>query len=181
MRWNDLPRSLVFGAVAAASWLVLAVFFNGTASLALLLKLHAAACVSLYLGGLAPGKGGGARVAALTLPIGLGIALLVGSPSTALLALGAVLAVGRSVLLWESRPLRALLLELLLVLGGLKAAALVGNSSIVGVALGYWTFFLVQGVFFLVGGVEARPEAGPVRDPFDLARERALRLLEDGA
>ena len=181
MRWNDLPRSLVFGAVAAASWLAVAVFFNGTASLPMVLKVHAAACVALYLAGLAPAGRSGARTAALTLIVGLAVAVLVKSPATALLSLGAVLAVGRSVLLWESRPVRSLVVELVLVLGGLKLASLVGSPTIIGVALGYWTFFLVQGAFFLIGGIEGRPAERAVRDPFDAARERALRVLEGGA
>jgi len=180
MRWNDLPRSLVFGALAAASWLAIAVFFQGSAPLGLVLKLHAATCVALYLAGLAPAGRSGARAGALALLIGLGIAILVPSPTTALLALGAVLSVGRSALLWESRPVRALVMELVLVLGGLKLAALVGASTIIGLALGYWTFFLVQGAFFLVGGVDARAPERSSRDPFDVARERALRVLEEG-
>jgi hypothetical protein len=85
------------------------------------------------------------------------------------------------VLLWESRPFRALVTELLLVLGGLKLASLVGGSTIIGLALGYWTFFLVQGAFFLLGGVEARQPSRHSRDPFDVARERALSVLEGGA
>ena len=181
MRWDDLPRSLVFGALAAVSWLAVAVFFSGTASLALVLKLHAATCLAFYLAGLAPSGRNGVRVGLLTLVIGLVVAILVKSPATALLGLGAVLAVGRSALLWRSRPMRALVMELVLVLGGLKIASLVGSSTIIGLALGYWTFFLVQGVFFLVGGIEARPPDRPVRDPFDVARERALRLIEEGS
>jgi hypothetical protein len=181
MRWNDLPRSLVFGAVAAASWLAVAVFFSGTASLGLVLKLHAAVCLAFYLAGLAPAGRNGLRVGAMSLVVGLGIALFVPSPSTALLALGAVLAVGRSVQLWEARPVRALVTELLLVLGGLKLASLVGGPTIIGLALGYWTFFLVQGAFFLLGGVEARQPSRAGRDPCGVARERALSVLEGGA
>jgi hypothetical protein len=45
-------------------------------------------------------------------------------------------------------------------------------------ALAVWGFFLVQSVFFLVGGVQPRREPGPQPDPFEDAHARALALLD---
>jgi hypothetical protein len=177
MRWNDLPRSLVFGALAAASWLPVAVLVAPALGFGLALKLHAALCVAAYLAGAGPRPS--PRTGAFALLVGLGLAILVDSPGVALTGLGALLATARSGRLWRLRPARALVLELTLVLGGLKLAALAAAPSVLGVALGFWTFFLVQGAYFVVGGVEARPGPAGSRDAFEVARDRALRVLED--
>lgn len=177
MRWNDLPRSLLFGAFAAAAWLAVALTAGPAIGFGLALELHAAACVALYLAGCGPRRS--PRLGLGALVIGITIALFVHSPSTALLALGAVLAVGRSAMLWRLRPARALVVELLLVLGGLKLAALASQPTVAGLALGLWTFFLLQGAYFLIGGIDARAPERPAADPFEAARDRALRVLDE--
>ena len=177
MRWNDLPRSLLFGAFAAAAWLAVALTAGPVLGLGLALKLHAAACVALYLAGCGPRRS--PRVGLLAFVVGVTVALFVHAPSTALLVLGAVLAVGRSAMLWRLRPARALVIELVLVLGGLKLAALASQPTVAGLALGLWTFFLIQGAYFLIGGATDRSTEPGAVDPFEAARDRALRVLED--
>ena len=75
---------------------------------------------------------------------------------------------------------RALVLEALLTGGGLWLASWIGSGSLLGVALGIWTFFLVQSLFFVLGGVAERQGEEPAGDAFDAARARALRLMEQG-
>jgi hypothetical protein len=85
-----------------------------------------------------------------------------------------LIACGRSGILYRSRPLRALVLESLLAAGGLVFAGQLAGASL---ALAAWGYFLVQSLFFLVGGIEARPDPGPA-DPFERARAELLALLD---
>jgi hypothetical protein len=45
-------------------------------------------------------------------------------------------------------------------------------------SLAIWGYFLVQSSYFLVGGRSPRRD-GPPRDPFEQARARLQRLLEE--
>jgi hypothetical protein len=176
MRWNGFGRSVAFAAVAGlgfgAALLVLAPVLGATGAIRLLLIGSAA----LYGAGLAPrprqalaaglvGSAGGALL--WLLPLGV--------MDTALGA-AAILALVRSGLLYRARPLRGCLAEIGLQGGGLALAAFLAQGSALSLALGVWGYFLVQSVFFLIGGVEARARHEP-RDPFDRARAELLALL----
>jgi hypothetical protein len=90
-----------------------------------------------------------------------------------------VLALCRSVFLYRRSPGRALALELVLGLGGLKLAAWLAGGSLLGIGLGFWAFFLIQGCWFLIAGTAEATQASEGCDTFDAAKTRALRLLEE--
>jgi len=146
-------------------------------------------CVSLgagYLFAVAPSWSRGVRIASVAL--GLGIVVAVVAPSQGAAALGAasILGILRSGFLYRSRPARALVIETgLLSLGLLLAGVLAGSAALsypslgLRFGLGVWGFFLVQSLFFVVGGVSTRAEEQDGVDPFVKAREEALRIMED--
>jgi hypothetical protein len=103
------------------------------------------------------------------------LALPLGVPGTAVAA-AAIVAGIRSGLLYRARPLRAWAAEAGLGVGGLGLAQLLSGGSLVSISLAVWGYFLVQSVFFLIGGVTARRPEGPI-DPFDRARAQLLALL----
>lgn len=178
-RTDSFARTLLFAALAAlalpAAWLLIAPLLGGR----LALGLPVLAALALYAIGLAPDRRSAATAGALVTL--LGAALLVLAATRAELALGAaaILAVVRSGLLFRAPPLRAIALECALAGGGLALAALVAGPGPLGAALGLWTFGLVQGGYFLVGGSRRRPGDADRRDPFDAAHARLQRLLEE--
>ena len=178
MRWNDLPRSLVFGAFAALLWIPAAPFLARTFGAGSALVVYAVAVVIAYTFGLAPTPARGLRAAVLVAVLSAMAAWLSPAMFPALLAVGAALALVRSGVLYRARPARSFVVELLLVIGGLQLAAWVAVQGSLGVALGLWTFFLVQGLYFLIGGIDERSTVEDGRDPFESAKARALRLME---
>ena len=88
-------------------------------------------------------------------------AILPGTPPASGAAPGAGYALAWSFNPWRDRPFAA------------TAAALVT----LGLCLAIWGYFLVQSGYFLMA--TAGPSAGAAVDPFDRARARLLRLLED--
>ena len=179
MRWNSFGRTLLFGALAGGfypAWVVLThpVLGPGRA-----LPLYLIGIGALYVAGLAARP---ARRVAAGLGAGLlGTAVLVLAGSTAQVALGAALVLGicRSGWVFRAHTARACVIEAGLLAGGLAFARFLAAPGLLGVALGVWGFFLVQSVFFLVGGSrEGSPAAGGL-DPFELARSRALALFEE--
>ena len=140
-----------------------------------------------YLLAIAPGWSRGVRLAVAAL--GLGIVIAVAAPTTgaAILAAICVLGVLRSGFLYRSRPMRALLIETGLLSAGLLLAGILTNPAVsagyssfaLRCGLGVWGFFLVQSLFFVIGGVTVRAEEPEGVDPFVKAREEAIRLMED--
>ena len=65
------------------------------------------------------------------------------------------------------------------MLGGLLFARALAGPTLLGAAFAVWAFFLVQGLFFLAGGVRERESPEPQIDPFERARKRALALMEE--
>ena len=176
MRWNGFGGALVFAAVAAAALLVSFPLLAPVAGAVAALRLFTVGIAVVYLTGLAPSwrRGFGAAVVATV----LGAILLIlpfGVPCTVAGAAG-IVAVCRSGVLYRQRTLRALVAEAGLLAGGLALASFLAGGGLVSWALAAWGYFLVQSVFFLIGGVEARRERGPV-DPFDRARAELLALL----
>jgi len=166
---HRFARSLAFGAVAALAIVPFLLTFGPALGSAGALALSSVLSTSGYLAVVAPGHARGLRVGFLALVMGM-VLFWSASPSTTVLGSAAILAVMRSGFLYRSRPGRALLVE---------ASLLFAGSSVSSVALAVWGFFLVESLFFLVGGTAARPEEEFAEDPFDRARREAVRLMEE--
>jgi hypothetical protein len=180
MRWNDFGRSLLFGAVAAAAFVPFAIVtiphlgWSGT------LAAYAVASASVYLAGLGATRRQGLGAGLLVGLLGTGVALVAPTARDAIVAAALLLGLCRSGLLYRARFARALVLEGVLLCAGLGIAGHLLTGSTFSAVLAAWAFFLVQSVFFLVGGVETRREDAPDVDPFDAARARAVEIMEQG-
>jgi hypothetical protein len=174
---NDFGRSLLFAAVAGAGACLVPILAPHPSAALGLLRLYLVGCAVLYVAGLAPRLGAALRAGAVAAALAALLLLLpLGIPGTALGAAG-IVAVLRSGLLYRARPLRSALCEAALLAGGLGLAALLVDGRLgITLALGIWGYFLVQSVFFLIGGVTPRRAEGP-QDPFDRARAELLALL----
>jgi len=178
MRWNSFSGTLVFAALAAlglpAAVLVLGPGLGGQTAV----SLYVVASACLYLAGCAPRRRWGLAVAIPAAAAGGLILLVAPHPEQVALLSALMIAVCRSGFLYRSRPGRALLAELLLALAGLAVAHLLWGPGLIATALALWGYYLVQSVFFLIGGVQPR-RPSPEGDPFELARSRLLALLEE--
>ena len=177
MRWNSFSGTLWFAALVAvglpAAVLVLGSGLGGRAAVSV--YIVASAC--FYLVGCAPGRRRSLLVAIPVAAVGGLILLLAPEPEQAAVLSAAMIAACRSGFLYRSRPGRALLVELVLASVGLAVAGLLWGPGLLTAALALWGYYLVQSIFFLVGGVQVRrrPAEG---DAFELARSRLLTLLE---
>ena len=178
MRWNGFGRSLLFAALAAGAFPVFALFANPILGRASALSLYLLGIATLYVAGLAPRRSRGIVAAGIASALGAGVLLL--APSVGTIAAGAALIVGvsRSGVLYRSRRARALVAETCLLAGGLGLARFLAGPDTLQVAFAIWGFFLVQSFFFLLGGVAERSEQSAGLDPFEVARARALTLME---
>lgn len=176
IRWNGFGRSIAFAAAAGAGLLVTQPLWAAIVGPPAALRLYLVGAAVLYVAGLAARPGAALAAAALGTGLGVGVlALPLGVPGTAVAA-AAIVAGIRSGLLYRARPLRAWAAEAGLGVGGLGLAQLLSGGSLVSISLAVWGYFLVQSVFFLIGGVTARRPEGPI-DPFDRARAQLLALL----
>jgi hypothetical protein len=181
MRWNGFARSLLFAAVAAGAFPVFALLANPILGRASVLSLYLLGIAVLYVVGLAPRRSRAVAAAGIASALGVGVLLL--APSLGTIAAGAALIVGvcRSGVLYRSRRARALLTETILLAGGLGLARFLAGPDTLQVAFAIWGFFLVQSFFFLLGGVAERAETPAGLDPFEVARARAVALMEGDA
>jgi|GEM_PF-1557729 len=179
MRWNGLGRSLLFGAFAAAAYAPFSIIATPLFGWSGAVAAYALLSAAVYLAGLGQTLHQG-LAASLLLSLGVG-AIAVVAPSDRDVVLAAALALGllRSGLLYRSRFARALMLESALACGGLLIAGKVFDGSVVSTALAIWAFYLVQSVFFAVGGISERRECPDDVDPFDAAHAGALAVLDD--
>jgi hypothetical protein len=170
-RLDSFGRSAAFAAVAALAWMpwlvvVGPVLGGGTAR-----TLYLVVVTALYAGGLAKSPPRRASTAVGMALAGTFLVLLTRGGPELCVALAATLGVARSVLTHRTAAARAVVLEGVLLAGGLAFARFLGGG-----ALAVWGFFLVQSCFFLVGGVTER---APLRsDPFDEAWARAMDVME---
>lgn len=173
---NGFGRSLLFGALAGAGLLAGLVLLAPAVPPRALLGLALPALAVLYVMGIAPsprrGLAGGALAAVLAAPL-----LLLG-PAASAVGAAAVVSLCRSAFLYRARPLRALAVEGALGVAGLGLGHHLAGPGAASWALAVWGYFLVQSLFFLVGGTRPRGVDEPAADPFDTARERLLSLLE---
>ena len=177
MRWNSFARSLVFAAAGAAGLALAATVLVPPVHLRTLVGVYGVAAAALYVAGIAPSRARGLAVGALAATLGVGILLLPLRLPSLLIGAALIVSLCRSGFLYRSRPLRAVVLEGVLCTGGLTLASLLANGGVASLALGFWGYFLVQSVFFVIGGVALREEETPV-DPFDRARTQLLTLLD---
>jgi len=175
---NTFVRSLVFAAAAAAGLWVAAVLLLPVLHPSQLLALYLVAAAAAYVVGIAPGRSAGLAAGGIAAALGGGLLLLpLGVAGTALGA-ALVVAVCRSAILYRARRFRALLLELVLLVGGLGLAHALAGAGVGSAAFGLWGYFLVQSAFFLVGGVVPRDDRDGALDRFDRARAQLIALLD---
>jgi hypothetical protein len=178
LRWDGFGRSLAFAALAAAG-LPVAVTFAGVlfgGGGAARLYVLTAAC--LYVTGLCADRGRRVAAFACAAFAALILALLPLDLRATAVGAAAVVALVRGVLVAGSRSVRTLVIEVALGAAGLAVAAWFARGGLLALCLAIWGYFLVQSGYFLIGarGVSA---GSPEQDPFDRARARLLRLLED--
>jgi len=176
--WNTFSGGILFAALAAGGvvpWLLVARPISG-AYAALALYLVGAVTAYLYL--MAGERARGFVAATLALAAGIAVALVARSVTEISLGLAIVLAVGRSAFLYGRPAARAVVIETILVMGGLVFARFLAGHSALAIVLAVWGFFLVQSFFFLVADVRQRAKSGAHPDAFEDARVRALALLE---
>ncbi len=178
LRWDSFARSLAFAALAAAGLPVAVTFagalFGGEGAA----RLYVIAAAGLYAIGLCGDRS--RRVAALAFAALAGtlLALLPFDLQTTAVGAAGIVAFARGVLLPETRTLRAFAIEAMLGVAGLAAADFAARGGLFALCLAVWGYFLVQSGYFLIGGAAQQP-GEPARDPFDRARARLERLLED--
>ena len=99
---------------------------------------------------------------------------------TASLAMGAALAIAivRTHQLGTGRLARMIALEGMLAVLGFAFVTALSGPGWVAASLAIWGWFLVQSLYFLVGGLVAQGADADV-DRFDLAAREVARILED--
>jgi hypothetical protein len=177
MRCNTFAGSLLFAALAAAGLLALEVLL-APLNLPSLLACYVVAVAAAYVAAIAPHRASGLAAGALAALLGVVLLLLPLDLGQVALGAALVVAVCRSAILYRARPLRALLLELALLAGGLGLAASLADGGIASLAWGLWGYLLVQSLFFAVGGVALRDGGDARVDPFERARAGLLALLD---
>jgi len=179
MRGNTLLGNLLFAAVAAAGlvpFMMLAYPFVGPGNAA---TGYHFVVVASYLIWIAPRLASGLRAGLVALALLTLVGIVTPSYPAAMLGASVVLAVVRSGLLYRSRPARALLIESMLIGGGLLFGGILAGGTPIRMAASLWGFYLVQSLFFVIGGVAARPSRAPEGDPFESARARAMAAMEE--
>ena len=173
----SFSRSLLFAALAGTG---VPLFVAGLGPLlghAFAMQIYLVGSAVAYAASMAPSPRRAAAAAALVATLGL---LLLALPlRLPTLAAGAALAVAvcRSGFLHQSGGLRGIALEIVLQGAGLLLAGFLAGGDSVSLAIATWSYFLVQSLFFLVGGIRLR-RSEPRGDPFDEARMRLLALLD---
>lgn len=180
LRGRLFVATVAWGAVVALTWFPLAQLVaphaGGRATFVLLVAVAASGFVALLARSTRQRLG----LAAFTLVAVALAGAASGGLGAPLVVAAASVAIVRSGVVFRRRPARALVIELLLAGGGLVVARALGGTSPAGVALGLWTFFLVQSAFFLVGGTVRAPTPAR-RDAYAEASDRLRHLLDHPA
>ena len=171
-------RCLAFGLVAALASIPWAMTFGPLLGHSWALAGYCLAVASLFVVAIAPTWPHGVATGAAAGFVALAVCVLAGRPAEAILGAALIVAVARSGFLYRAGPARAVVVEAVLVFGGLLAARALAGPTLLGAGLAIWAFFLVQSLFFLIGGVRERPPDEPPIDPFERARKRALAVME---
>jgi hypothetical protein len=177
-RWDGFGRSLLFAALAAAGLPVAVTFGAPLIGSAASVRVYILLVAGCYAMGLPVERS--RRLAALAMAgvAGLLLAMLPLGLSGTAVGAAAIVAVGRSVIAQRQRALRACVIEAALGALALGVAGFLASGGLLALCLAIWGFFLVQSAYFLIGGRTPRRDAAP-RDPFERARQRLERLLDD--
>jgi hypothetical protein len=132
----------------------------------------------IYVGGVSAGPRRGWIAALAAGVLSLAVWMLPTTPGESILAAAGILALTRSGLACPGRGARVWATEAVLGTLGLGFAATLAGSNLLWLGLAIWTFYLVQSVFFLIGGARAGAEHEEEADPFDVAHARAVSLIE---
>jgi hypothetical protein len=177
IRVDSFGRSAAFAAVGALVWMpwamLVAPFLGVPAARALYLVTVAA----LYCGALAKSSPRRVSTTVLVAIVGSLLALVARGTPELCLGLAAALGVVRSGLAHRTAGSRAVVIEAILLVGGLLFARFLATGAL-ATALGVWGFLLVQSCWFLVGGTAARANEGHHPDPFEEAYARAAEVFE---
>ena len=178
MRLGNLAGNLMFGAItglATVAYSLVGPPLLGFSSAWLWWCLFLTVS---HLVAIAPSLARGVRIGMLAGAIGVGIHMFAPGNTAAMLGMLLLLGLMRSGFLFPRRLARALAVELGLgSVAGLLAGSLAGPSSLsLGIAV--WGFFLVQSLFFVIGGFEVSG-LGPTGEAFEKAHREATRLMED--
>ena len=177
MTVRSFGGTLAFGVAAGLGFPGFAVLSSSV------LGTHTALWLWIALGAIAysallghdwPGRVTGAFVAALfVVPTALLTSGIAG------IAMGAALAVAiaRSRLCGAGQVPRTVAVEAVLAALGFAFVAALGGPGWFPISLAIWGWFLVQSLYFLLGGRSAPAPTGEI-DPFDLAHDQARRILE---
>lgn len=180
VRRSAFAESLWFAALSAGAlplWLLLARPLLGADRV---VGAYLIAAAAAYLGTIAPARGRALVVAIVVTLVGGFAAQITRTPGELVLALCVVVAVTRSGFLYRAAPARGVVLEAIVSGGGLLFARFLCGPSTVALVLSVWGFFLVQSLYFLVGGAYTPGGSGRHQDPFQDAYGRAIALLENG-
>ncbi len=180
MRGNSLFGSLAFGLLAALGSIPWTMVCGPILGRLWALAIYSLAMVALYVVVIAPNWSRGVAIGGLAVGLAGVAGLLAPWPAEAIFGAALILAIARSGFLYRQAPARALALEGALAIGGLLFAYAVAGPTLLGAALAIWSFFLVQSLYFLVGGRRDRVSDEPAVDPFEKARQRALALMDSG-
>jgi len=179
MRGNSLVGSLAFAALAALGsipWMMVA---GRLLAAPVALGIWCLGAAVVYVAWIAESWSRALVIGALAGGLALLVGVLTPMPAGAIVGGGSILAIARSGFLYRGKPARVLVVEGLLVGGGLLLARWLADASLLATGLAIWSFFLVQSLFFLIGGMHKRPSEEVTGDPFERACQQAIALMEE--
>lgn len=179
MRWNTFAGSLVFAAAAAAGLVPVVLGLTPWLGARTGLGLYLVAVTALYLRELRPAGQRRHLAVVATCVIGLLAVGWLRSATGIALVLAVVLGIVRSGVAFRGGRGRVLLVDAVLIGGGVLFAGAVGGTTLGGWVLALWGFLLVQSVYVLIAGMPARRATEAGEDAFAAAYGRAVTLLEE--
>lgn len=178
MSWNTFARSVVFAALAAAAWLPWILLASPIVGAWNARAFYLVVVTALYVAGLSPHSKRRLVLAALAAALGAVLAVTVRTTAELCIGLAAVLGILRGAFLYRSAPVRAVAIEVALLVGGLLFARFLASTSPLPTGVALWGFLLVQSLFFLVAGAAPRSRERRHGDPFEEAYRSAVAILD---
>lgn len=176
---RPIRSTVVYALVSGFSVIPLALLLSIYLYWSTALKLALWADIAIY--GVLMARWSGTRLLSVVFPLAilLGTALWPGTYSGfIILALG-IFSWMRSGVCFHGAPMRALMAEVITVVGAAAMLLLIGSHSYAAWALNICLFFLVQSLYFFIVPAHRRPfETGTPVDPFEQAVTEAKKVLE---